>query len=296
MEFSYPSMGLSRRSLLQAGGVVAGLGAVGTYAYGELAGSASPAEVTALVAGSLLHVCESVPGAAVEAHGSAAIRRLVVEGLRDPDAVALADLRLFSGISERATLFATNALVLTYDAESRHADDLRDDWQSAVQSEGIRLGRTDPKRDPLGYRTVMALELAEAAYGIDAEAVLTNSTVFPETDLMNVVEGGALDAAFTYRNMAIERDLPYVDLPARIDFSDPHRADTYATVSYELDHTTVRGTPIRYGATAATPSGGPWVERLVTDRERLVASGFVVPEDYPRLDVRLPVGGDTPDE
>lgn len=270
------------------------LGAVGTYAYGELAGSTDPAEATALVAGSLLHVSESIPGASIEAHGSAAVRRLVVEGLREPDAVALADPRLFAGISERATLFATNALVLTYDLESPHAADLRDDWRAAIQAEEIRLGRTDPKLDPLGYRTVMGLALAAEAYGIDAEAVLAASTIFPETDLMNVVEGGAIDAAFTYRNMAVERDLPFVELPPRIDFSDPDRAETYASVSYELDHTTVRGAPIRYGAAATTPRGEAWVERLVTAEEQLGASGFVVPAEYPARNVALEFGDSGP--
>lgn len=283
-------MGLSRRSLIRVGGSAVALGALGTYAYGELAGSASPAEVTALVAGSLLRVTRSIPGASIEAHGSAAVRRLVVEGLREPDAVALADPRLFAGISDRATLFATNALVLTYDPESSHATALRDDWRSGIQADDVRLGRTDPELDPLGYRTVMGLELAAEAYGIDAAAVLADSTIFPETDLMNVVEGGAIDAAFTYRNMAVERDLPFVDLPARIDFSDPDRAETYASVSYELDETTVRGSPIRYGATATSPRGEDWVERLVTAENRLVASGFVVPAAYPSRDVPVEFG------
>ena len=287
MGFSYLPMNLSRRSLLGAGGAAALLGVGGTYVYGELAGSTGRAEATALVAGSLLHVAESVPGASVEAHGSAAVRRMVLEGLREPDAVALADPRLFSGVSDRATLFATNALVVTYDPESGVADDLREDWLATVQAEGVRLGRTDPERDPLGYRTVMALELAEREYDLDVGSVLDSSTVFPETDLLNVLEGGGVDAAFTYRNMAVERDLPFVDLPASIDFSDPARVATYASVSYELDHATVRGAPIRYGATATTTRGEPWVERLVSGRERLEASGFVVPVDYPRCDVRL---------
>lgn len=276
-------MGVTRRRFVRAGGAAAGLGAGANYAYGALASSPAGAEPTALVAGSLLHVARSVPGAAVEANGSAAVRRMVVEGLREPDAVALADPRLLSGVADRATLFATNALVVAYDPASRYADELRADWRSAVRAEGIRLGRTDPARDPLGYRTVMALRLAERRSGLDA-AVLDAATVLPETDLLNVVEGGAVDAAFVYRNMAVERDLPYVGLPAAIDFSDPAHAEAYATVSYELDHATIEGAPIRYAATATTDRGGPWVERLVSGRERLAEGGFGVPDGYPRRD------------
>lgn len=284
-------MDVSRRSLVRAGGAAAVLGAGGAFAYGQVLGSADATEPTALVAGSLLSVCRAIPGASVEAHGSAAVRRLVVGGLREPDAVALADPRLFDGISDRATLFATNALVVAYDPESAHADDLRDDWRSAIVAEDVTIGRTDPSRDPLGYRTVMALELAERRYDVDAGRVLDASTVFQETDVLNVVEQGGVDAAFTYRSMAAERDLPAVSLSDAIDFSNPDYAEEYATVSYELDRTTLRGTPIRYAAAATTERGDGWVEDLVTARDRLEAGGFVVPREYPVYDDRLAFPG-----
>lgn len=280
-------MTVSRRGLLRGASVATALGATGTFAAGRFAGPDAAPESTALVAGSLLRVAGRVPGASVEAHGSATVRRMVVGGLRAPDAVALADPRLFEGIADRTTLFATNALVVSYDPASPHAGALQDDWRSAVESDGIRLGRTDPRRDPLGYRTVMALELAERRYGLDARAVLDASTVFPETDLLNVVEGGGVDAAFTYRSMAVERDVPAVGLPDVIDFSDPDHAETYASVSYDLDHATVHGAPIRYAATATTARGEPWTDRLVTARDLLADSGFVVPDEYPMYDARL---------
>ena len=280
-------MGLSRRTLLRAGGTATVLGAGGSFAYGGLSSSDSATEPRALVAGSLLNVCTSIPGASVEAHGSAAVRRLIVDGLREPDAVALADPRLFAGISDRATLFATNALVIAYDPASPRADDIRQDWRTAIADEAIEVGRTDPDQDPLGYRTVMALALAERRSGLDAGVVLDGSRIFPETDLLNVLEQGAIDAAFVYRSMAVERDLPTVSLPDAIDFSDPGRAEEYATVSYELDHATVRGAPIRYAAKALTERGERWVGDLVTARQRLGANGFVVPSGYPVYDERL---------
>ena len=212
---------------------------------------------------------------------------MILNGMRDPDAVALADPRLFEGISRRASLFATNALVLAYAPDSAHASALRRDWKAAVGRREISLGRTDPTTDPLGYRTVMALRLAEAEYGLHPRRVLNNATIFRETDMLNVVEGGKIDGAFAYRNMAVQRDLPYVELPDRIDFSDPAYADVYARVSYDLGETTVRGAPIRYGATALTERGGSWVDELVTATEQLRRTGFVVPPDYPRRDALL---------
>ncbi len=273
--------------MVYALGGALGVGGLGTAVTGTLGGIDDETRPKALVAGSLLHVAEETSGASVEAHGSAAVRQLIRDGLRDPDAVALADPRLFAGISDRATVFATNALVLTYDPDSDHAGAIRRDWTAAVERDGVRLGRTDPSLDPLGYRTVMALRLAAETGAVDARSVLDRASIFQETDLLNVVEGGGIDAAFAYRNMAVERDLPFVSLPDRIDFSNPDRSETYRSVSYDLDGRTLRGAPIRYAARGLTESGRRWIERLVTAMDRLERFGFVVPSSYPRRNARL---------
>ena len=280
-------MEVTRRSVLGALGGAATAGVVGAVLHDGGSTRDAGTDPTALVAGSLLHVADSLGGASVEAHGSAGVRRLILDGAREPDAVALADPRLFDGISQRATAFATNALVLAYAPGSPVAGSIARDWRAALAGDGVALGRTDPAVDPLGYRTVMALRLAERGGDLDADRVLDGSTVLPETDLLNVLEGGRIDAAFAYRNMAVERDLPYVSLPDRIDFSDPAHAGTYATVSYDLPDATVRGAPVRYAATALTGAGEPWVERLVTAGDLLRETGFLVPGDYPRRDVRV---------
>ena len=278
---------LSRRPFVRRLGGAVGFGGLGAAAYGAVESGGERAPPSALVAGSLLRFAQRVPGASVEAHGSAAVRRMILNDMRDPDAVALADPRLFEGISRRADLFATNALVLAYSPDSAYATEIRRNWTAAVERREIRLGRTDPTTDPLGYRTVMALRLAEAEYDLRPARVLDNATIFRETDLLNVVEGGRLDGAFAYRNMAVQRGLPYAELPDGIDFSNPSYADAYGRVSYDLPGTTVRGAPIRYGATALTERGEPWVEKLVARTERLREAGFVVPTGYPRRDVRL---------
>lgn len=282
-------MPVTRRSALRALGGAATAGAVGAAAYGRATGGESEERPTALVAGSLLRVAERLGGAAVEAHGSAAVRRLVLEGAREPDAVVLADPRLFAGVAERATLFASNALVIAHGPASPAAAALRRDWRAALTRDGVALGRTDPDLDPLGYRTVMALRLAERGGGPAAERVLDGSAVLRETDLLNALGRGGIDAAFAYRSMATGRGLPYVPLPDRIDFSDPERADRYATVAYDLPDATVRGAPIRYAATAASPAGRRWVDRLVTARDLLADEGFLLPDGYPARDRR--VGG-----
>jgi molybdate/tungstate transport system substrate-binding protein len=277
---------VSRRTVVAgAAGSVAALGVAGSVL--SMRGSGGPdQQVTALVAGSLLGVATDVPGATVEAHGSAAVRRFVLDGLREPDAIAVADPRLLTGIVDEMTVFATNALVIAYDPDSAFAADLQADWVAALDHEDIRIGRTDPQTDPLGYRTVLALRLAaEQGFGVDPASILGRSQVFPETELMNVLERGDIDAAFAYRNMAVERDLPAIDLPAAIDFSAPSLAERYASVSITVQGQELPGAPIRYAAAPLTMRGKPWVESLVTGRGRLEDAGFVVPADYPERSV-----------
>ena len=284
-----------RRAVLRGGGALLGIGsvaAVGSFAgvssFGtegdpeanpDATGSADVDEnsdpASVLVAGSLQQVATRVGDARVEAHGSVACRRLLRDGLRDPDAVALADSRLFEGVAERVTCFATNALVVAVE-ESLAGE--HDDWRALLADPDLALGRTDPERDPLGYRTVMALELADQ---LDAESVLDRTTVHPETGLLRTLEAGGIDAAFAYRNMAVEHGLPYVSLPDRFDFSTPELADEYAAVAFDLDEETVVGSPIRYAASARTERGRQWIRKLASSGDTLRDAGFGVPPSYP---------------
>ena len=284
---------MNRRRFLRRSGAALGVSGVATFVAGRERSDAVPA-ASVLVAGSLQRVANRVGEATVEAQGSVACRRLLADGLRDPDAVALADPGLFAGLAPRATYFATNALVLVHRPDSPAAGR---DWRAILRDETLSLGRTDPARDPLGYRTVMALELVDgvsgsestgdssasrrSSDGIDADAVLGRTNVFPETGLLRTLEGGGVDAAFAYRSMAVEHDLPYAPLPDHIDFSDPAFADEYASASVELSDRTVRGSPVRYAAVARTARGESWLRALAESRETLRNSGFGVPSGYP---------------
>ncbi|MFC4549158.1 MULTISPECIES: substrate-binding domain-containing protein [Halorussus] len=273
----------TRRSLLRRTAGVVAVGGFGSLLAGSRrserreSGDSAAEPASVLVAGSLQSVAKKVGTATVEAHGSVACRRLLEDGLRDPDAVALADPRLFEGLAERATCFATNALVVAHRRDSPVSE--KADWRAVVGDDSLAVGRTDPARDPLGYRTVMALRLAD---GVDAAAALARTKLFPETALLRTLEAGGIDAAFAYRNMAVEHDLPYLELPDEIDFSNPAFEDRYAAASVELPERTVRGAPIRYAAVGPTDRGERWVENLANAGATLREAGFGVPEAYPK--------------
>lgn len=295
----------TRRSFLAGVGTSAGVRAIASGSLGSLAGCISLGTgsgedpVRILAAGSLqrtfaegLRDAVDVP-VSVEAHGSVTAARLVAGGQRDPDVVVLADTALFDSILSapwHATI-ATNALVLAHtDRPDPHPVATADRWFEPILDGRVSLGRTDPTLDPLGYRTVFAADLAESLYDRPGlrEGLLEASAIFPETSLVSRLEAGAVDAAVVYRNMAVEREYPTVDLPAAIDLGDPTR--DYSEATYDLgDETTVRGAPIRYGAWARRSD--PQVQRVfetILDGSVLKAHGFGTADPLPRFHGSVP--------
>lgn len=295
---------IGRRSVLS--GAVAALGGVAGCA-GTLGGSGGrTTPVSMLAAGSLNNAIEHGlrprvdATVQVEARGSAEAARLVAGGQKDPDIVSVADVALFDSLlrPDWFAEFATDSVVVAYDPDSdggrRLADAGDDGWYRPLLEGEVALGRTDPALDPLGYRTLFVLELATDYYGTETdlrESIPSRGQLYPETQLVSQFETGGIDAAVTYRSMAVDRGYEYVELPAEIDLSDPTRADRYATTTYELPNgSVVRGGPISYGSTIRTqsPAVRDVFDAHVTGRY-LTEFGFVVPETYPRYT------GDVPD-
>lgn len=296
---------VGRRRVLS--GVAAGLGGLaGCTGVLNVAGPRSE-RVSMLAAGSLNNALENgLRGHVdapldVEARGSAAVARLVAEGQKDPDIVALADVALFDSplYPSWYAEFATNSIVIAYDAGSDGGQRLAaagsDEWYRPLQEGELSLGRTDPDLDPLGYRTLFVLELATDYYGtaVDLrEAIPRRDQVYPETQLVSQFETGSIDAAVTYRSMAVERGYDYVELPPDIDLSAPAFVDRYATATYRLPGgKVVRGGPVSYGATIRHRS--PTVDDVfeaATTGKYLREFGLVVPDDYPRYTGNVPDG------
>ena len=294
--------GRSRREVLAGASGIA-LGLAGCLASASTSGRRP---VSLLAAGSLNHALEHGLRRKVdhpleiEAHGSATVARLVAEGQRDPDIVSVADTALFDGplTPPWYAEFATNAVVLAYNrntaAGKRVAAAGTEGWYRPLLEGDVRLGRTDPDTDPLGYRTLFVLELASRYYGVPGlrDRIPARDQLFPETELVAQFETGAIDAAVVYRNMATERGYGYVELPPQIDLSDPSYAGSwYSTVSYTLpEGTSVTGGPISYASTLRHPSAaaGSVFEQHV-DGDYLQEFGLNVPDEYPRYT------GDVPD-
>jgi molybdate/tungstate transport system substrate-binding protein len=290
-----------RRSVLAT--VAAGLAGVAGCAGAT--GRSGP--VSLLAAGSLNNALEHGlrpavgPDLRVEARGSAAVARLVADGAKDPDVVSVADVSLFDAplSPDWYAEFATNSLVVAYDPDTEGGRRVRDagpdGWFRPLADEDVSFGRTDPDLDPLGYRTLFALELASVHFdaGTDLrETVPERDQIYPETRLMGQFETGSLDAAVVYRNMAVERDLPFVELPPQVNLGDPAFGDVYAEASYELPSgQVVSGGVVSY---ASTVRHDRRAVREVFDEHvtgsYLTEFGFTVPDDYPRFTGEVPDG------
>ncbi|MDS0222958.1 extracellular solute-binding protein [Haloarcula sp. S1AR25-5A] len=253
--------------------------------------------VDVLVAGSLQNAASETLQSrtdvklAVEARGSVQAARLVAEGKRDPAIVALADPTLFDRIMNTAwhAVVASNKMVLAYNPQTAGGERVADaaPWYGPLRGNGVSLGRTDPTLDPLGYRTLFVLDLAADYYdepGL-ADAVLSPDQTYPETQLLAQFETGAVDAAFVYRSMAIERDYPFREFPPEIHLGNPAHAERYRTTSYELsDGTAITGGPIEYGAVRRDEQESTRTAfEAVLSGDWLAPHGFTVREAYPRL-------------
>jgi molybdate/tungstate transport system substrate-binding protein len=161
---------------------------------------------------------------------------------------------------------AASPLVVAYNPSSPYAPQLRaiaehraplSELFHLMAEPGFHLGRTDPDTDPQGQAFYEMILLAQSALHLPADTAtktlgpLTNpSQVFAETALEARLQSGQLDAASAFRSQAIQLHLPYIALPASIDFGDPSLASSYAKATLELGTgTQVHGVPLVVDAT-----------------------------------------------
>lgn len=248
----------------------------------------------------------------LEYHGSIQVIRYVTEIKQEIDVVASADQALMPMLmygtvdpdtgqpyADWTIRFAGNRLALAYTDRSAYHDEITaDNWYEVITREDVRLGFSDPRFDPSGYRALMALKLAENVYGVrgifdsvlrgqfetaitwfwdegetlisvpellatkaDSRVVLRGSSIH----LASLVESGDVDYAFLYESVIRQQGFHMVELPAGVNLGEEASASDYAKVHVHLDFqrfTSVRpeftAEPIAYGITI--PSNAPHPE------------------------------------
>lgn len=221
-----------------------------------------------------------------EGRGSVANANMIREGLKRPDVFIASDARVMESLLTAANptvrwyaSFATTRLALAYSASSPFAARFRDvaagraTWYDVLQMPGLKIGRPDPAVDPLGYRAIIALELAKRLYHQPLRRRILGddrnpAQIFPGETLLVRLEQNEVDVAFVYALEATARRLPSLEFPATINLGDPNRAAEYAAASVTINGVTHVGAPIAFAFTipsdAVNPEGAVAVLRFIT--------------------------------
>lgn len=261
--------------------------------------------VTVLSAGSLSVVLDDVVGPrferatgtsfAGEYYGTNAVIRMVQEGQKNPDVVVSADVdllrdRLYPEHVDWDVVFASNSVVIAYDPRTELGSRLEDGdpWYHVLEdAEQGEVAISDPDLDPLGYRAIQMFELAERKHELDGFRSEMASKVYTEPQepqLLGGVRSGNRAAAVAYRNMAVDHEIEYVELPPDLDFSDPSKADHYASATYTTEEGYVtEGSAVLYTISVNRNADDPeaaydFVEHLLDDRDVLDDHGLTLPE------------------
>lgn len=295
------------------------LGTIGSVAFGGVAGCLGTQEsIAVLAAGSLANTFEAYIGPAFtektgiavhgEYYGSKAVMRMVSAETKHPDVVVSADATLLREAlyDEHASWdveFASNVLGLSFNPATSLGARLAngDPWFECVsESSPGDFAIGDPALDPLGYRALLAFELAEREHGIEGFRDAAETVVSEEPDeprLLAQVESGGRVGAICYQNMAVDHGLPFRAFPPAYNFAEPRLADHYATATVSIGQTgtTVVGRPIVYNATvlgtADNANGGRRLVRYLVSRSDLLReAGLAVAGRLPRSVGTAPKG------
>ncbi len=203
--------------------------------------------------------------ASQESAGSVETVRKVTDLGRTPDVIAVADTALFGTmlpgrLAGPIAILGGNRLVLAYTGRSRFAAEVSSsNWPDITTRAGVEVGRSDPSLDPAGYRSLMAMQLAERYYkrpGLAArlEAASPARDMRPKSaDLTALLQTGNLDYAWEYESVAQSLGLRYVTLPPEVDLGEPALGATYAAASVRIAGRggapmIMHGAPIVFGA------------------------------------------------
>ena len=216
-------------------------------------------------------------GAVVQQENGASLElaRRITELGRVPDVIALADQEVFPQllvprVASWFVRFARNRMVVAFTDRSAGAAQLTTaNWYRVLTRSGARVGRSDPRLAPVGYRTLLTYRLAESYYRLPGLASRLEASTPPAliranaSELVALLQAGELDYIVDYESLARANRLRFVALPPAIDLGDPARASVYARatvrVARRADTAPYAGAPIVYGASVPRAAPHPGV-------------------------------------
>lgn len=210
-----------------------------------------------------------------ESGGSTKLARSITELHKPADIMASADYIVIDNMlvpefAEWNALFATNQLVLCYTDKSRYAEEITaQNWSEILQRPDVIWGHSDPNLDPCGYRSLMAIQLAEKFTGQEGlyDRLLANrpeKNVRPKSvELISMLESGNMDYAWEYLSVAVQHKLKYVTFDDHINMGNYAMDPFYRTAVVKVtgkvpgEFTEMRGSSITYGVTMLKDAPNP---------------------------------------
>ena len=210
-----------------------------------------------------------------EAGGSRKCARKITDLKKSCDIMASADFTvidqmLIADYTDWNIRFATNRLVLCYTDNSKYANEVSDkNWHEILSRKGVVWGHSEPNADPCGYRSLIALQLAEKYYKIPGlyQRLIDNrpkENIRPKSvELVVLLQTGNMDYAWEYRSVAVQHGLKFIELPDKINLGNYKYDDFYKQAIVELTGkkpgTTImkKGKSCTYGITLLKDAPNP---------------------------------------
>ena len=208
----------------------------------------------------------------MESAGSVESARKITDLFKPCDIMASADYMvidkmLIPKFASWNLKFVTNEMCIVFTDQSKYSDLISlKNWYDLLLKKDVAYGRADPNSDPCGYRSVMAMQLAEKYYKKPGLTSLLTSKdqnfMRPkEVDLVALLETRAVDYIFLYKSVAIQHKLRYLILPPEINLKEPEFASLYNTANVPINgkepgqKVMMKGEPMIYGVTM--PNSAP---------------------------------------
>ena len=199
--------------------------------------------------------------------------------------------------------YAGTSIVVAYNPNGPHAAEFKAIadgskpictlFSSALQTPGLKLGRTDPNVDPQGRDFIYMLQLAQSYCHLPSDTVAkilgtsdfgtaSSSQIYAESSLDATLQSGQLDAASAFITQAIELHLAYIKLPDAISLASAADAAAYKKATVKLENGMVKsGSPQVIDVTTIgtpTPAGIAFVKYTLspTGLAQYKAGGFTV--------------------
>lgn len=163
--------------------------------------------------------------------GSKQLANFIASGLKNPDVFISVDPKLVTGLGSKvlsSQTFASTSLGIGWTDKSKYnalfqsLASGKTSILAALQTPGLKIGRTDPALDPKGVYTVQAMTTLAGADG--EKRILgddpNSPQVFPEEVLLTRTETGDIDVGFFYKTEAVARNLHFMPLPGAASMSD----------------------------------------------------------------------------